>query len=166
MWSTPNWYIVVDHPCVELFFWSLPPNSTALSEKAPLSLSMYLIPRDSHISVYRTKINWALAKLAHFFYFVHLCRWPLPAPTFYRRVLTTVTSHYSPSPHTVLMNAFDLKMHKMEQINTTLSTECEYQSIRKRLSTNTYIWKVGDGKHSYSLSIYIESIRTPLMAGA
>ncbi len=41
-------------------------------------------------------------------------------------------------------------MNKIEQINRNLSTECEYQSIRKRLSTNTYIWKVGDGKHSYS----------------
>ncbi len=29
----------------------------ALSEKAPLSLSMYLIQRNNHISVYRTKIH-------------------------------------------------------------------------------------------------------------
>ncbi len=50
------------------------------------------------------------------------------------------------------MNEFDLKMHKMEQINTKLSTVCEYQSIRNRLSTNIYIWKVGDGKNSYSLT--------------
>ncbi len=138
MWSTPTWYIVVDYPCVELFFWSLPPNSTALSKKAPLSLSEYLIPRDNHIIVYRTKIHWAVAMLAHFFHFVHVCQCPLPAPKFYWRVLTTVTLHYSTEAHMVLMNEFDLKMHKIEQINTNLSTECEYQSIRKRLETNTY----------------------------
>ncbi len=39
-WSSPKWYIVMDHPCAELCFWNLLPNSTALSEKAPLSLSM------------------------------------------------------------------------------------------------------------------------------
>ncbi len=42
-------------------------------------------------------------------------------------------------------------MLKIEQINTKLYTECEYQSIRKKLSTIAYIWKVSDGKHSYSL---------------
>ncbi len=43
---------VVDYLCAELFFWSLPPNSIALPEKAPQSLSMYLIPRNNHISIY------------------------------------------------------------------------------------------------------------------
>ncbi len=126
MWSTPKWKSVVDHPCAELFFWSLPPNSTALLEKAPLSSLMYLIPRDSPTSVYRTNIHWAVAKLALFFHFLHVCRCPLPAPTFYWRALTTVMSHYSTAEHTVLTNEFDLKMHKIEQINTKLSTECEY----------------------------------------
>ncbi len=62
-------------------------------------------------------------------------------PLHFIGVMTTVMSHYSTAAHTVLMNTFDLKMHKIEQINTKLSTECEYQSqsIRKRSSTNTYI---------------------------
>ncbi len=88
-----TWYIVVDHPCAELFFWSLPPNLTALSEKGSLSLSVYLNPRDNHISIYRTKIHWAVAKLAHFF--------TLSIPHFqllhFIGALTTMTSYYSHS---------------------------------------------------------------------
>ncbi len=39
----------------------------------------------------------------------------------------------------VLTDYCDVTLQKIEQINTKLSTECKYQSIRKRLSTNTYI---------------------------
>ncbi len=104
----PRWYIVVDHPCVELFFVSLPPISSALSEKAPLSLSVYLIPRDNHISVYRTKIHWEVAKFAHLFSLCQFFRWPLDIQyILLARAVTTVTSHYSHSSTNILYVVYE-----------------------------------------------------------
>ncbi len=63
-----------------IFLKPAPKFNCTITEKAPLSLSMYLIPRENHISVYKTKIHWVVAKLAHFFHFVHLCWCPLSSP--------------------------------------------------------------------------------------
>ncbi len=96
----------MDHPCVELFFWSLPPNSTALSKNAPL----YLIPRDNHISLYRTKIQWVGAKLAYFFHFVSVLDDPFLAPTFYWCVLWLLSHHTTPLQHTLSLRCLRVKL--------------------------------------------------------
>ncbi len=79
-WSTPTWYIVVDHPCKELFFWSLPPNSTALSEKALLSLSVYLIPRDKSYQCLQNKNPLSGCKISTFFKFCTCLSMPHSSP--------------------------------------------------------------------------------------
>ncbi len=138
----------MDHPCAELFFWSLPPNSTALAEKASLFLSVDLIPRDNHISVYKTTIHRAVVKLALFFILSMFVDAPLSAPTFYWRSLTTVMSHYSTTAHTfctLFMSQINLKMYTNEHIIAKLYCEFKYECIRRWVSnvlaTNT--WMVG-----------------------
>ncbi len=137
-------------------FWSLLPNSTALSEKVPLSLSMYLIPIDNHISVYRTKILWAVAKLAHFFTLSVFQITPFQPLHFIGAGCDyiDITLHSLQHNLSVLfMNQIVLKMPINKQISVKLYSKFEYECIRMWLSNAlaTDTWKVGHGKHSYFL---------------
>ncbi len=144
-------------PLCGTIFLNPAPNSTALLANAPFSLLMYFIPSDNHISVYRTKIHRAVAKLSHFFHFVSVWDDPFPAPTFLlARVVTIVTSHYSIAVHiyrTLFMSQINLKKHINELKMAKLCGEFKYDCLRswlsKELATDT--WNVCHGKHSYFL---------------
>ncbi len=117
---------------------------------------MHLIPRDNHISVYRTKILWEVANL-YIDTFVSFSDDPFPATTFYWRVLWLLWCHTSSiaalSSCMLFMNQIDLKMPINGQISIKLYGEFEYECIRRWLSNvlATDTWKVGHGKHSYFL---------------
>ncbi len=135
-----------------------PPTSTALSEKAPFSLLMYLISSDNHISVYRTNIHWAVAKLSHFFHFVSFWDDSFPAPTFYWRTLWLPWRHTTPLQYTLTVHCLwvmqiNLKLHINEQIIAKLCGEFKYDCLRRWLSNElaTCTWKGCHGKHSYFL---------------
>ncbi len=116
-------------------FWSLPPNSTSLSEKVPLSLSMYLIPRDNHISVYRTKIHRAVAKFSKFFSLCPCLSMPPFQPLHFIGACWLLWHHTTPTAAQtfcmLFMNQIDLKMHINEQIIIKIYGEFEYKCIRR-----------------------------------
>ncbi len=124
-----------------------PKFNCTVSEGA-IVLSVYLIPRDNHISVYRTIIYWAVAKLAHF-HFVNVWDDPFPAPTFYRRTLTTVTSHYSHNSTTFLYVVYESNWlenaHKWADYRKMMwwiQIWMSWRWLSKDLATDT--WKVCD----------------------
>ncbi len=149
-------YIVVDHPCAELFFEACPQIQLHCQRRRHCLISVLNSKRQS-CQCLQNKNRQSSGKVSTFFFMLSVFEITLFQRLHFIGKCWLLWRHTTPTTAQtfcmLFMDQIDLKMHINEQIITKWCGEFKYECLKwwlsKELATDT--WKVCHGKHSYFL---------------